>query len=73
VVITGLRIGFFIAFASVLGGETLSSTAGMGHAIAHEADLLEGPAMYAYIVIVLAVTIALNLVLAQVEKRASGH
>jgi len=70
VVISGLRIGFFIAFASVLGGETLSSTAGMGHMIAHEADLLEGPKMYAYIVIVLAVTMLLNAGLAQVEKRA---
>ena len=70
VVISGLRIGFFITFASVLGGETLSSTAGMGHAIAHEADLLDGPPMYAYIVIVLAVTMVLNAALAQVEKRA---
>ena len=70
VVISGLRIGFFITFASVLGGETLSSTAGMGHMIAHEADLLEGPTMYAYIVIVLVVTMALNAGLAQVEKRA---
>jgi ABC-type nitrate/sulfonate/bicarbonate transport system permease component len=71
VVLSGLRIGFFITFASVLGGETLSSVAGMGHAIAHEADLLEGPVMYAYIVIVLAVTMILNAVLAQVEKRGS--
>jgi ABC-type nitrate/sulfonate/bicarbonate transport system permease component len=71
VVLSGLRIGFFITFASVLGGETLSSVAGIGHAIAHEADLLEGPVMYAYIVIVLAVTMILNAVLAQVEKRGS--
>jgi ABC-type nitrate/sulfonate/bicarbonate transport system permease component len=70
VVISGLRIGFFITFASVLGGETLASTAGMGHMIAHEAELLEGPNMYAYIVIVLTVTVLLNAGLAQVEKRA---
>jgi ABC-type nitrate/sulfonate/bicarbonate transport system permease component len=71
VVLSGLRIGFFITFASVLGGETLSSVAGLGHAIAHEADLLEGPVMYAYIVIVLVVTMILNAVLAGVEQRAS--
>jgi ABC-type nitrate/sulfonate/bicarbonate transport system permease component len=70
VVISGLRIGFFITFASVLGGETLSSTSGMGHMIAHEAELLEGQKMYAYIVIVLVVTMLLNFTLAQVEKRA---
>jgi ABC-type nitrate/sulfonate/bicarbonate transport system permease component len=73
VVITGLRIGFFITSASVLGGETLSSTAGMGHAIAHEADLLDGPPMYAYIVIVLAFTMLLNFVLGEMEKRAGNH
>jgi len=27
VILTGLRIGFFICFASVLGGETISSLA----------------------------------------------
>jgi ABC-type nitrate/sulfonate/bicarbonate transport system permease component len=69
VVLGGLRIGFFITFASVLGGETLSSSAGVGHAIAHEADLLESAAMYAWIVVVLAVTIALNAALAAVERR----
>jgi ABC-type nitrate/sulfonate/bicarbonate transport system permease component len=70
IVLTGLRIGFFIAFASVLGGETLSSASGIGHAIAHEGDLLESPPMFAWIVIVLSVTVVLNLVLSVVEKRA---
>ena len=48
---TGLRIGFFLCFASVLGGETLSSAAGVGHAIAHAGELLEGAQMYAWIVV----------------------
>jgi ABC-type nitrate/sulfonate/bicarbonate transport system permease component len=69
VVLGGLRIGFFITFASVLGAETLSSVAGVGHAIAHEAELLEAPAMYAWIVVVLVVTMLLNALLAAVEKR----
>jgi ABC-type nitrate/sulfonate/bicarbonate transport system permease component len=69
-VVTGLRIGFFITFASVLGGETLSSASGVGHQIAHEGDLLESPPMFAWIAIVLAVTIVLNLTLSFVEKRA---
>jgi ABC-type nitrate/sulfonate/bicarbonate transport system permease component len=70
IVVTGLRIGFFITFASVLGGETLSSASGVGHQIAHEGDLLESPPMFAWIAIVLAVTIVLNLTLSFVEKRA---
>lgn len=71
VVLSGLRIGFFICFASVLGGETLSSAAGVGHAIAHAAELLNSGEMYAWIVFVLAATIALNLLLSAVETRAS--
>jgi ABC-type nitrate/sulfonate/bicarbonate transport system permease component len=70
IVLTGLRIGFFITFASVLGGETLSSASGIGHAIAHEGDLLESAPMFAWIVIVLSVTVMLNLILSFVEKRA---
>lgn len=70
IVLAGLRIGFFITFASVLGGETLSSASGVGHAIAHEGDLLESPAMFAWIAIVLLATVLLNLLLTAIEKRA---
>ena len=70
IVLTGLRIGFFITFASVLGGETLSSASGIRHAIAHEGDLLDSPVMFAWIAIVVTVTIVLNLVLSVIEKRA---
>lgn len=70
VVLAGLRIGFFITFASVLGGETLSSASGVGHQIAHEGDLLESAPMFAWIAIVLTVTVTLNLLLTVIEKRA---
>jgi ABC-type nitrate/sulfonate/bicarbonate transport system permease component len=70
VVLAGLRIGFFITFASVLGGETLSSASGVGHAIAHEGDLLDSPPMFAWIAIVVSATVLLNLALTVLEKRA---
>lgn len=70
VVVTGLRIGFFICFASVLGGETLSSAAGVGYAIHHAGELLESAQMYAWIVFVLVVTLVLNLLVGVVETRA---
>jgi ABC-type nitrate/sulfonate/bicarbonate transport system permease component len=70
VIVTGLRIGFFICFASVLGGETLSSDAGIGHQIARQAELLNSGPMYAWIAIVLSVTIALNLLVAGLVARA---
>ena len=41
VTLTGLRIGFFICIASVLGGETLAATAGVGRATALAAELME--------------------------------
>lgn len=70
VIVTGLRIGFFICFASVLGGETLSSDSGIGHQIARQAELLNSGPMYAWIAIVLSVTIALNLLIAGFVARA---
>jgi ABC-type nitrate/sulfonate/bicarbonate transport system permease component len=73
IVFGGLRIGFFITFASVLGGETLSSAAGVGYAIAHAGELLESASMYAWIAIVLTVTIALNVALTLVERRATSR
>jgi len=73
VVVTGLRIGFFLCFASVLGGETLSSAAGVGHAIAHAGELLESAQMYAWIVFVLATTIVLNLIVSTLEARAQRN
>ena len=73
VVLAGLRIGFFITFASVLGGETLSAATGVGHAIAQAAELLASPLMFAWIVVVLGITLILNGIVAGVEHRASGH
>lgn len=69
VIVTGLRIGFFICFASVLGGETLSSASGVGHQIARQGELLNSPPMYAWIVVVLAATLLLNLALGVFERR----
>ena len=46
VLVNGMRISFFIAFASVLGGEVLSSIAGVGRNIALAAELMEPARMY---------------------------
>ena len=61
--------GFFLCFASVLGGETLSSAAGVGYAIAHAGELLESPRMYAWIVLVLATTIVLNVLVSRLGAK----
>lgn len=73
VILTGLRIGFFICFASVLGGETISSVAGIGRAIALAAELMEPARMYAWIVFVVLTALVLNGIVSTVENRMRGH
>src|SRR5262249_19337034 len=69
VILTGLRIGFFICFASVLGGETISSLAGIGRNIALSAELLEPARMYSWIVVVIIAALALNALVSAIENR----
>jgi ABC-type nitrate/sulfonate/bicarbonate transport system permease component len=69
VILTGLRIGFFICFASVLGGETISSVAGVGRNIALAAELMEPARMFAWIVFVIALALALNASVSSIENR----
>jgi ABC-type nitrate/sulfonate/bicarbonate transport system permease component len=69
VLLNGMRIAFFICFASVLGGETLSSVAGIGRNIALAAELMEPARMYAWIAFVVLTAITLNLVVSGFEKR----
>jgi ABC-type nitrate/sulfonate/bicarbonate transport system permease component len=68
VIANGMRIGFFIAFASVLGGEVLSSIAGVGRNIALAAELMESARMYAWIACVVLTAIGLNMLLSGFEK-----
>jgi ABC-type nitrate/sulfonate/bicarbonate transport system permease component len=69
VILTGLRIGFFICFASVLGGEAISSASGIGHNIALTAELFEPARMYAWIVCVVAAALILAASLSAIERR----
>ncbi len=72
VILTGLRIGFFICFASGLGGETISSVSGVGRNIALAAELMEPARMYAWIVFVIATALALNTAVSAIENRMRG-
>lgn len=72
VLLGGMRIGFFICFAAVLGGETLSSIAGVGRNIALAAELMEPARMFAWIAFVVLTALILNLVLSGFDRRAGG-
>ena len=67
---TGLRIGFFICVASVLGGETLAAASGVGRSIALAGELMETARMYAWIAVVVLTTLSLNLLALAAESRA---
>ena len=69
VILTGLRIGFFICFASVLGGEAISSASGIGHNIALAAELFEPARMYAWILCVVAAALGLTALASAIERR----
>ncbi|TCR70441.1 ABC transporter permease [Bosea sp. BK604] len=73
IILTGIRISFFITFASVLGGETLSSVTGIGKRIALAAELMEPAEMFAWIVFVIVFSVATNMVLSMLESRASAQ
>jgi ABC-type nitrate/sulfonate/bicarbonate transport system permease component len=70
VTLTGLRIGFFICIASVLGGETLAAVAGVGKSIALAAELMETARLYAWIAFVVIVSVMLNLLALAAESRS---
>ena len=68
VLVTGLRIGFVICFASVLGGETIASAVGIGHNISVSAEQMEPGRLYAWIAFVSLTAIALNLLITSAEN-----
>jgi ABC-type nitrate/sulfonate/bicarbonate transport system permease component len=70
VTLTGLRIGFVICIASVLGGETLAAAAGIGKSIALAAELMETARLYAWIAFVVIVSVMLNLLALAAETRS---
>jgi ABC-type nitrate/sulfonate/bicarbonate transport system permease component len=69
VVIAGLRMGLVLGFLAILGGETLTSNAGLGHQIVTMAESLEPAKMFAYIAVAFALAIALNMLTSYVETR----
>jgi ABC-type nitrate/sulfonate/bicarbonate transport system permease component len=71
VVLSGLRIGFFVCFAAVLGGETLSSIAGLGHQVANAAQLMDSARMFAWILVIIAISFVL-VVMAELAERTRG-
>jgi len=70
VVLTGLRIGFILAFLSILGTETISSLGGLGHQIVTASERIETAKMFAYIFLAIIISFLLNAFVSYLERRA---
>lgn len=68
VVTAGLRMGLILSFLSVIGGEMIASFAGLGHQIAGSSQAMDPEMMYAWILIVICLSVLLNLVLSRVSR-----
>jgi ABC-type nitrate/sulfonate/bicarbonate transport system permease component len=74
VVLTGLRMGFIIAFLAILGSETIASLAGLGHRIVTYAESMDPAKMFAYIFFAIGISFLLNALVSSVEARVKrGH
>ena len=69
VILTGLRLGCIVAFLSILGGETISSLAGLGHRIVSLAENMETSQMFANILFAVAMAIIINGLVSFAEAR----
>lgn len=71
IVFAGLRVGFILAFLSIIGGEMLASYGGVGRLIINEAEAMNTSRMYAYIIFLILFSLVLNFLLFAAEERLS--
>jgi ABC-type nitrate/sulfonate/bicarbonate transport system permease component len=69
IVLTGLRLGCILAFLSILGGETISSLAGLGHRIVSLAENMESAQMFGNILFAILMAFIINGAVSFVEAR----
>ncbi len=69
VIVTGLRMGFILAFLAILGSETIASLSGLGHRIVTFAEGMDTAKMYAYIAFAVAIAALLNVIVSFFEAR----
>lgn len=67
-IITGLRIGLGSGWISLVAAEMLGSSAGLGYAILVSSQTFAFPAMYAVIILIALIGLAMNSALAGVQR-----
>ena len=66
-VFTGLRTGLGLATVTIIAGEFIASTAGIGHQLAETSQSFQTPQLFAWLVITLAFTAVVNGCMSLVE------
>jgi ABC-type nitrate/sulfonate/bicarbonate transport system permease component len=69
VVVTGLRVGCIICFLAIIGSEMIASLMGLGNRIATLGEGMNTAEMFAYILFVVLISLALNVGLTLLERR----
>ncbi|MGH3319054.1 MAG: ABC transporter permease [Streptosporangiaceae bacterium] len=72
-VLSGLRIGYSIAFVNVIIAEFFAATNGLGRTVSQAYGLQELPRMFAVIIVIFIMALGGNLVLWAVEFRVRGR
>ena len=74
VVLTGLRMGFILAFLAILGSETIASLSGLGHQIVTYSESMDPDKMFAYIFFAIIISFLLNGIVSIIDARVKkGH
>jgi NitT/TauT family transport system permease protein len=70
-VLSGLRVGGALVIVGVVVSEMLISSAGIGYLISRYRTILDSPHVFAGVLLVLAMAIAFNALIRQIERRAA--
>jgi ABC-type nitrate/sulfonate/bicarbonate transport system permease component len=68
-ILSGVRLGLMLCFLAIIGGETIASIEGIGHRVVWYAEGMQTGNMFAYIVFVVVVAVAMNAALSLLEFR----
>ena len=68
-ILSGVRLGLMLCFLAIVGGETIASLDGLGHRVVWYAEGMQTANMFAYIVFVVMVAVAMNAALSLLEFR----
>jgi len=72
VMLTGFRLGCIISFLTILGAETISALAGLGHRIVTLAENMDMAEMFANILFAVVLAVIINAVVSFIESRGSN-